>query len=366
MHIRRACCLIGLIQWIALKTMTCAFVGLVAAAFVLTALASQPPLSPNTGTSKTSRYDNDPNGVKVFVLAGQSNMVGHGKAEEGTNDVAGAVGSLRYMAVNYPAEYGRLLVDPDNPAASPWVTRSDVKVWWRYSDLLEQRAVVKGNLGLGFAEGRNKTWFGPEYAFGWVLGDYFTNNPVLIIKAAWGGKSLQVDFRSPSAVAARGGVVGAYYMGMIECVRDALSNLGSEFPEFAGMGYQIVGFGWHQGYSDRINATYSAAYEANLVDLIRDLRAEFERPNLPIVIATTGMAIKGPYSLVEQAQLAVGDPVKHQEFAGTVFTVDTRPFWRDATVSPSNFGYHWNHNGETHYLIGKAMGEGMIKLLGPR
>jgi alpha-galactosidase len=320
--------------------------------------------NPTTGGFKT--YDNNPNGVKVFILAGQSNMVGHGKGEEGVGGVTGAIGSLRYMAINYPAEYGRLLADSNSPTTSAWATRSDVKVWWRYSDVTATRAVEKGNLGLGYAEGQggNPTWFGPEYAFGWVLGDYYTN-PVLIIKTAWGGKSLNIDFRPPSAVAKRGGVVGPYYTGIIDDVRDVLSNLGTEFPEFAGMGYQIIGFAWHQGYNDRIDATASAAYEANLVDLIYDLRAEFGRPNLPITIATTGMAITGPYSLVESAQLAVADPAKHPEFAGTVFTTDTRPFWRDASVSPSNFGYHWNHNGETHYLIGKGMGQGMTNMLSP-
>jgi len=58
-------------------------------------------------------------------------------------------------------------------------------------------------------------------------------------------------------------------------------------------------------------------------------------------------------------------PPGGSEFTGTVFTVDTRPFWRDSTVSPSNFGYHWNHNGETHFLIGDAMGEGMETMLTP-
>jgi hypothetical protein len=37
--------------------------------------------------------------------------------------------------------------------------------------------------------------------------------------------------------------------------------------------------------------------------------------------------------------------------------------WRDASVSPSNFGYHWNHNGFTHYEIGAGMGEAMLKLM---
>ena len=74
------------------------------------------------------------------------------------------------------------------------------------------------------------------------------------------------------------------------------------------------------------------------------------------------MAAQSP---VDVAQLAVADPGQHPEFDGTVFTVDTRPFWRDSSVSPSDFGYHWNHNGEAHFLIGKGMGDGMVDLLTP-
>jgi alpha-galactosidase len=185
----------------------------------------------------------------------------------------------------------------------------------------------------------------------------------LLITTAWGGKSLHVDFRPPSAAAARGGEIGPYYRGMIEYVRDCLTNLDEEFPEFGGLGYQIAGFGWHQGWNDRIDAASSAAYEENLADLIRDVRAEFGRPGLPVSITTTGMAPPQEYTPVELAQLAVADAAEHPEFEGTVETTDTRPFWRDGAVSPSNFGFHWNHNGESQFLNGRAMGRAMVDLL---
>ena len=186
----------------------------------------------------------------------------------------------------------------------------------------------------------------------------------MIIKVAWGGKSLNVDFRPPSAVAARGGEVGPYYTGMITYVRDALDNLDTEFPEWKGMGYCIAGIGWHQGWNDRVDKASSANYEANLVDLIKDLRAEFGHPTLPVSITTTSMAPPPERTAVELAQLAVADPEKYPAFNGNVKTTDTRPFWRDASVSPSNFGYHWNHNGESQYLNGKAMAEKMAEMLG--
>lgn len=47
-------------------------------------------------------------------------------------------------------------------------------------------------------EGRAGETIGPELGFGWVVGDAL-EEPVLLVKCAWGGKSLAVDFRPPSA-----------------------------------------------------------------------------------------------------------------------------------------------------------------------
>jgi len=303
-------------------------------------------------------WDVDPKGVNVFILAGQSNMVGHGKADVGHGDVKGGIGSLRYQVEHDPRNYGHL-INHDGT----WKTRDDVKVWWRDSDITAPRAVIKGNLKIGYAQGRNPGWFGPEYGFGWAIAARL-KRPVLIVKVAWGGKSLNVDFRPPSAAAARGGEVGPYYKALVEYTHDCVSNLGTEFPEWQGKGYRIVGIGWHQGWNDRVDKAASASYEANLVDLIRDLRAEFANPKLPVSITTTGMAPPPELTAVERAQLAVADPKKYPAFEGNVKTTDTRPFWRDASVSPSNFGYHWNHNGESEYLNGKAMAEQIAEMLG--
>ncbi|MCH7229087.1 sialate O-acetylesterase [Haloferula sp. A504] len=326
----------------------------------LTDLAGRPLAAATAGTFKT--WDNDPHGVKVFILAGQSNMVGYGESEKGHGGVDGAIGSLRHLAVTDAADYGKLLAEPAHPATSAWKTRSDVKVWWDRSEPGSGPSVIKGDLGVGF--GTDSAKIGPEYGFGWIVGDHF-EDPVLLIKSCWGGRSLGDQFRPPSAVAKRGNTIGPYYTGMLDQVRAVLGNLGSEFPEWAGRGYRIVGIGWHQGWNDKL-PPLNAEYEANLVDLINDLRIEFGNPELPVSIATTGMQAAPEYHPVESAQLAVADPAKHPEFKGSVFTTDTRPFWRDASVSPNDQGFHWNFNAESYFLIGKAMGEGMTSQLEDR
>jgi hypothetical protein len=99
--------------------------------------------------------------------------------------------------------------------------------------------IYKGDLGPLTSNGQ---WFGPEYGFGQIIGDHYASDDVLMIKTAWGGHTLAEDFRPPSAVAARGGEVGASYREIFDDARQVLDNLGSEFPEWAGRGYQIVGF----------------------------------------------------------------------------------------------------------------------------
>ena len=52
----------------------------------------------------------------------------------------------------------------------------------------------------------------------------------------------------------------------------------------------------------------------------------------------------------------------HPELRCCVEAVETRDFWRPPEFSPNHRqDYHFYHNAETHYLVGKAMGIGMNK-----
>lgn len=334
----------------------------------LTDLANH-PLAEKKITLKT--WDDDPKGIKVFILAGQSNMVGYGHSESGHAGEVGAIGSLRYLAVHndkYPEyDYRSLLVDPNRPATSAWKRRSDVKVWWRNGASGKLGGPIgKGDLGPPF-RGANGNWFGPEFGFGQVIGDYFANDDVLIIKAAWGGHKLVTRFRPPSAVAARGGEIGASYMAMYDDARKVLDHLGEEFPQWSGRGYQIVGFAWHQGYSDKNPPLAADEYKRNLPDFIRSVREEFGKPDLPFVIATTGMGGIGPvepypykgYHPVERAQLWVAGIEK----PANVLTDDTRGYWEEVEVSPRDQGHHWNQNARSYFRIGYGLGKHMVTLL---
>lgn len=278
--------------------------------------------------------------VKAFILAGQSNMVGHGfyAADPKRNDGQGSL-----EAAVHAGKFQKLM-DKDGK----WQERDDV--WIQFMGR-------KGKLTVGYGAGEDR--IGPELGFGQVIGDSF-KEPVLLIKIAWGGKSLAVDFRPPSS----GGTVGPFYQDLIRLSREAIAQVGTNFPDLKDRSVDLVGFAWHQGWNDRINGDFVAEYEQNMANFIRDVRKDLGKPRLPFVIAETGMGgleEKNPRALdLMKAQAAVAD---RPEFKDTVAFVGTRSFWRTAEQSPGNQGYHWNNNGETYYLIGDGMGRAMLGLL---
>jgi alpha-galactosidase len=299
--------------------------------------------------------------VKVFILAGQSNMEGAGQIQANPQRNEGQ-GSLEYL-VKAPATAAQFAPLVDD--TGKWRQRNDV--WISY---LDQR----GPLSVGY--GSRKETIGPELGFGWVVGDAI-KEPVLLIKCAWGGKSLAVDFRPPSAglppyslgektdaeIADDPTIVGHYYRQTLSLTKAALADLKNIVPGSDG-NYEIVGFGWHQGWNDRINEKFNQEYESNMIHFIKDIRKELGVPTLPVVIAETGMNgpdEKHPRALsLMKAQAAVAE---HDQFHGNVAFVKTQNFWRPADQSPSGQGYHWNSNAETYYLIGQSMGEAMMGLI---
>ncbi|MBI1375360.1 MAG: sialate O-acetylesterase [Phycisphaera sp.] len=295
--------------------------------------------------------------LKVFVLAGQSNMVGYGTVS------GDKPGTMETCVKANPKDYGKL-VDKDGKP----VVRDDVWV----VNLSNKDKEKTGWLTTGFGGNNDGQHIGPEYGFGFAVGDYY-EDPVLIIKCAWGGRSLYHNFLPPSAAEyptpQKDGDMGFHYAEVVRIVKLVTGDLQTYFPDYNGKGYEIVGFGWHQGWNDRINQDAVDAYESNLVHFIKDMRKDLGVADLPFVSANSGMSgwdVPARYKAkVEKhvtAQLAPGDPQKHPEFKGTVAGVETRDFARTKEQSPSSQEFHWNRNWESQYLIGKAMGEAMVGL----
>lgn len=293
---------------------------------------------------RLDRHPSEGHAVKVFILAGQSNMVGAGVVpwREERN---GGRGSLEYI-VRSELTKGRFAHLLDGEGG--WRSRDDV--WITFFER-------SGPLTVGFGSGPDA--IGPELGFGHVVGDHF-EAPVLLIKVAWGGKSIGKDFRPPSA----GGEVGAAYVDLFEEVRAVLGTVDQRFPSLAGQELELCGVAWHQGWNDRVNQAFNDAYGRNLACFIRDARQELGVPELPFVLAETGMSgwdETHPRALsLMKAQAEVAESA---EFRESVAFVGTRDFYRPKEQSPSGQAYHWNSNAETYYLIGDGLGQAMIQLI---
>ncbi|MCB9881819.1 MAG: sialate O-acetylesterase [Planctomycetes bacterium] len=308
--------------------------------------------------------------VQVFILLGQSNMLGFGRV--GPADLQG---SLEYM-IQEKGKYTYL-----KQKDGSWTVRDDVRF---------VRVMQKGdNMGVHANDFLTvKGNFGPELGFGNVVGDAL-DAPVLVLKSCIGNRSLGWDLLPPGSERFEyegkiyagykdsplswdkgtepqpiGWYAGKQYDDDVANAKKVLADLDTFYP--GAKSYEVAGFVWWQGHKDQ-NAAHASRYEQNLVQLIKMLRKDFDAPNAKFVLATIafgGDKLSGPGLTVAEAQLAVdGESGKHPEFQGNVAAIDARPFWREANVSPKNQGYHYNHNAETYMEVGEALGRAMVGLL---
>ncbi len=266
----------------------------------------------------------------------------------------------------------------------------DAKGRWTVRDDVTYKGVISATGQGPLTVGIQGNTIGPELGFGFVVGDY-CDEPVLIIKASIGNRSLGWDILPPGSerFTHDGRVYAGYkdspdswpegtkpkpinwyagkqYDDFVKATHEVLDGFDKLFPAYKGRGYEIAGFAWWQGHKDG-NAAHAGRYEQNLVHLIKTLRKEFDAPKAPFVLATIGFGgweMAGPHLTVANAQLAVsGEKGKYPEFKGNVRTVEIRDYWRAVEVSPRNQGYHYNRNAETYMLVGEALGRGMVQLL---
>ena len=310
--------------------------------------------------------------VSIFLLSGQSNMTGRG-----------ALGSLDAPAEDQQATLVRYLKAPGNVQAyqslctginktsAGWTIRDDVFITTG-TGTNRLHSGLRPNYG-----GLHNMGFGPELAIGHVLGDC-CEETVLLVKVSFGGNSLGGNFRPPSS----GGQLGDKYPLVVQTVREAIEHLPELIPGYEHtQGYKMAGFFWNQGEDDACEK-FAPGYETNLVNLIQDLRKEFNAPDMKAVVAVSGCygwdfadlmaggkktqeqkndAIKW-WNMVREAQVAIS---QRPEFKGNVATAETRDFWRPhETFGGSKEGIHWNGNGESYWLMGEAMGRAMATLLG--
>jgi len=291
--------------------------------------------------------------LKVFILAGQSNMEGpaHIRTIEGIGDDPVTAPMLKDM------------LGPDGkPVVCP-------NVWLSYltgegdNNAVETTGRMTAGYGSMWGMDHSKPGdkIGPEFTFG-IYMSKAVKEPILIIKTAWGGKSLHTDFRPPSAgpqplndfikakIKERGGDIekaqqdedkrlGVFYRCMIEHVRKVLGDIQRVVPGYdPKQGYELAGFVWFQAWNDWCDSWwYPAEWGDNRFDeygrlmaiFIRDVRKDLSAPKMPFVIGVAGFEGLKAGKDMQSFRKAMASPSLLPEFKGNVFAVQTAPFWDD-------------------------------------
>lgn len=312
--------------------------------------------------------------VKVFILSGQSNM--EGKAAAYTLDAV----------INDPRTRAQFEHLKPN---GKWLVRDDVLVTYLDKQTRGQSDLpLHGPLTVGFGaqkqtrDENNKRItvpsIGPELGIGMVLGDHF-EEPVLLIKAAWGGRAVKYSFRPPGAmpsdeqigaeVAAirkkrkeqlerarrnpkkkpkppgpevtlesRKAGYGSDYRKVLSETRRVLDDLANYVPNYdPGQGYEVAGFIWFQGWNDGIGAG-NPDYVDQMAHFIRDMRRDLKVPALPFVIGelgTDGPDAGGWIATFRKQQSAIA---ALDEFQGNVRLAPTAAFW---PATQPDLGKEW-------------------------
>ena len=300
--------------------------------------------------------------LKVFILAGQSNMEGHA-----------AISTFDYIGQD-PLT-APILKEMRNPDGTPRVCD---KVWMSYlTGPYDGSANGEGlgKLTAGFGERGDKPTvdggkIGPEFTFG-IYMEKGLKEPILIIKTAWGGRSLNTEFRPPSAgqyklpkeiqeqwdehpQGAHGipkaedrkkwqedkdAASGVFYRMMIEHVQKVLADPKRVCPEYdENAGFELAGFVWLQGFNDLVDGTTYPGpdqpgkydvYSDLLAKFIRDVRKDLSAPKMPFVIGVLG--VDGDTHV--NFRKAMAAPADMPEFKGNVVAVDTAPLWDQAIAA---------------------------------
>ena len=192
-----------------------------------------------------------------------------------------------------------------------------------------------GPLTVGF--GGNPTKIGPEFSFGLSMAQKL-DGPILLIKTSWGGKSINYDFRPPSA--------GAYVLNdkqkeadnaadirknaglnwrmMNEAIGTVLKDLKKYHPAYdATAGHEMAGFVWFQGFNDQFSDEFRNNYRDMMVHFIKDVRKEYNAPGMPFVIGVLGTNMTKEGVDKNAVSVAQREAAKAPEFKDNVTSVES-------------------------------------------
>lgn len=329
-------------------------------------------ISPNW----TAAREPDPKRLQVFILAGQSNMVGHANyitLPRLFADERPEVQKLASLVFKKGANVTRETVDEqiatrierdalNNDLRKKKIegeeaiavarerlqqlqTKYDaqtkaIKATFAVSDRVYITSIAdrnrrSGPLTVGFGGSPDK--IGPELGFGMSLAQKL-DSPILLIKTSWGGKSLHYNFRPPSAgpyqlsekeqasdkAAEIRRDAGLNYRLMTEQVHKVLGDLKAHHPAYDEQaGSDLAGFVWFQGFNDQFSDPFRDNYRSNMVTFIKDVRKEFAAEDMPFVIGVLGTGITAEKVAQNAVSVAQREAAQTAEFQGNVLAVES-------------------------------------------
>ncbi len=317
--------------------------------------------------------------LKVFILAGQSNMVGHANPHTiatlfnsadardkdliqlvftkdrkisknildeqlsramKIDDLTGGISNSKLKTITDAAKKSSVEAEVKKLKSAHDAYKKDVTASCVVSDRVYINSISDGSrksgkLGVGYGGGGTR--IGPEFSFGLSIADKI-DGPILLIKTSWGGKSIHYNFRPPSAGSyelsekEQSGNkadeirknAGLNYRMMNEAVHKVLKNLKANHPAYDPQaGYEIAGFVWFQGFNDQFSPAYRDNYKNNMIAFIKDVRSEYKVPTMPFVIGVLGTSMTKEKVDANQVSIGQREAAKAAEFKGNVVAVES-------------------------------------------
>ncbi|MCC6508068.1 MAG: hypothetical protein IT423_03110 [Pirellulaceae bacterium] len=255
--------------------------------------------------------------LRVFIFAGQSNMVG-------THSRVGHIERFPPFA------------DLGSPQAN---------VLFSYKLGREQMATSDGWIALQ----PTRDYFGPELSFGKRVSES-VDARIAIIKCASGGTTLGEDWNPD--------LPGGFklYPLALEHVRTSLAELDRRQVD-----YRIEGFMWHQGENDMFNKEFKPVYAQNLKNFIASWRRDLKAPGLKFYIGELctktiwGMDNRDNMLAIRTAQksVAASDPL-----------VEYVPTSHDAVEIGGEAGLHYHYGTLGQLEHGVNYAEAYLRTIG--
>ena len=189
-------------------------------------------------TETTSAPVDNRKRVKVIILAGQSNAVGHSLLAHLDSQ------TMKAYVTGFPSIFVKCCNNP-----------------YLEGQTLTSNGFVRARQGLGLTK---STHFGPELGMAEVLSKALPDENIFIIKAATSGSSIHWDWLLNS------GEHGKLLDHMLSFIDEGIQDLESK-----NLAPEIIGFCWMQGESDTGSEDSISMYNQKFDGIVKTIETEF-------------------------------------------------------------------------------------------